>query len=86
VGRGFVLFKVLTSLQQFSGAGFAPQQEVWLKFLSGCYARKIKKAIFMATGQLRADQRREAREANVTIIEGRKEIARVARLCKSTLM
>ena len=67
---------------KFHQEKFAPRQEEWLKFLSGCFTRQIEKAIFITTGQLTADQRREAQEANVTVIEGKKEIARIAKLYK----
>ncbi|MGD1047055.1 MAG: restriction endonuclease [Bacteroidota bacterium] len=67
---------------KFHQEKFAPRQEEWLKFLSGCFARQIEKAIFITTGQLTSEQHHEAQEANVTVIEGRKEIARIAKLYK----
>jgi hypothetical protein len=67
---------------KFHGDKFAPTQIEWLKFLSGCFARRVDKAIFITTGQLTSEQRREAREAQVIVIEGRKEISRIAQLHK----
>lgn len=57
----------------------APSQMEWLKFLSGCFARKIDQAIFVTSGRLTPEQRREAGEARVVIIEGREEISRIAK-------
>ncbi len=57
-----------------------PTKEEWLKFLAGCFTRKIGKAIFITTGKLNGEQRREAGEAQVTIIEGKDEIIRLSNL------
>ncbi|MCC7004715.1 restriction endonuclease [Candidatus Nomurabacteria bacterium] len=57
-----------------------PTKEEWLKFLAGCFTRKIGKAIFITTGKLNGEQRREAGEADVTIIEGKAEIIRLSNL------
>ena len=65
---------------KFHQAKYAPTQMEWLKFLSGCFARRVESAIFITTGQLTAEQRREAREASVIVIEGRGEISRLATL------
>jgi hypothetical protein len=46
---------------------------------SGCFARKIEQAIFVTSGRLSAEQRREAGEARVVVIEGREEISRIAK-------
>lgn len=58
----------------------APTSTEWLKFLSGCFARRVDTAIFVTTGQLTAEQRREAQEARIVVIEGRDEITRIAEL------
>lgn len=65
---------------KFHQAKYAPTQMEWLKFLSGCFARRVDSAIFITTGQLTSEQRREAREANVIVIEGKNEISRLAAL------
>jgi hypothetical protein len=61
-----------------------PTKEEWLKFLAGCFTRKIEKAIFITTGKLNGDQRREAGEGQVTVIEGKNEINRLSTLHKVT--
>ncbi len=58
----------------------APSQVEWLKFLAGCFARQIDYAVFITSGRLTSEQRREAGEARVVVIEGRKEISRTASL------
>ncbi len=58
----------------------APTQGEWLKFLAGCFARRVESAIFITTGRLTGGQRREAQEAKVIVIEGTDEILRLARL------
>ena len=65
---------------KFHSAKNAPTQIEWLKFLSGCFARQVESAIFITTGNLTSEQRREAQEARTTIIEGRAEISRLATL------
>jgi len=67
---------------KFHEARYAPTQMAWLKFLSGCFARRVESAIFITTGQLTPEQRREAREAKVIVIEGKNEITRLAALHK----
>lgn len=57
-----------------------PAATEWLKFLAGCFTRKIDQAIFITSGRLTSEQRREAGEARVVVIEGRKEITRIAKL------
>lgn len=57
-----------------------PTKEEWLKFLAGCFTRKIDKAIFITTGKLNGEQRREAGEGQVAIIEGKSEINRLSQL------
>ncbi len=57
----------------------SPTQMEWLKFLSGCFARRVDSAIFITTGRLSSSQYREAREANVVVIQGRKEVTRLAK-------
>jgi hypothetical protein len=61
-------------------ANTAPSSEEWLKFLAGCFARRVEGAIFVTTGRLTSEQRREAGEAKVVVIEGREEIRRIAQL------
>lgn len=63
---------------KFHNPRTAPTQMEWLKFLAGCFAHRVNQSIFITTGQLTNDQRREANEANVLIIEGRDEVARIA--------
>jgi hypothetical protein len=58
----------------------APTQTEWLKFLAGCFARRVGSAIFVTTGRLTGEQRREAQEAGVTVIEGAEELRRLAAL------
>jgi hypothetical protein len=58
----------------------APTQDEWLKFLAGCFARRVESAIFVTTGRLTGSQRREAQEAKVIVLEGADEISRLARL------
>ena len=65
---------------KFHAAKSAPTQLEWLKFLSGCFARRLESAIFITSGKLTSEQRREAQEARITIIEGREEISRLAKL------
>jgi hypothetical protein len=67
---------------KFHNEKYAPTQLEWLKFLSGCFARRVETAIFITTGRLSGEQRREAREASVIVIEGRQEISRLAKLYK----
>lgn len=56
----------------------APAEKEWLKFLAGCFARRVDFAMFFTTGRLTGDQRREAAEAQVAVIEGEEELARLA--------
>ena len=56
----------------------APTEKEWLKFLAGCFSRRLDSAIFVTTGRLTGEQRREAQEARVIVIEGRDEIARLS--------
>jgi Restriction endonuclease len=58
----------------------APSLEEWLKFLAGCFARRVSSAMFITTGRLTSEQRREAGEADVLVIEGQEEIKRIAEL------
>ena len=57
-----------------------PTQDEWLKFLAGCFARRVESAIFVTTGRLTGAQRREAQEAKVIVLEGEAEIFRLAQL------
>lgn len=56
----------------------APSEKEWLKFLAGCFARRVNLGIFVTTGRLTGGQRREAAEAQVAIIEGYEELNRLA--------
>jgi len=56
-----------------------PTKEEWLKFLAGCFVRHIEKAIFITTGKLNSEQRREADEAKITVIGGLDELNRIAK-------
>lgn len=58
----------------------APTQTEWLKFLAGCFARRVGSAIFVTTGRLTGEQRREAQEAGVTVVEGVEELRRLTEL------
>ncbi len=65
---------------KFHAKNNAPTKEEWLKFLSGCFARRVDTAIFITTGELTPEQRREAREARIKVVEGRDEVNRLANL------
>lgn len=54
----------------------------WMKFLAGCYARRIDCTLFITSGRLTSEQRREAGEANIIVIEGKDEIKRICQLYK----
>lgn len=56
----------------------APSEKEWLKFLAGCFARRVNLGIFVTTGRLTGGQRREAAEAQVAVIEGYEELNRLA--------
>lgn len=58
----------------------APSQLEWLKFLAGCFSRRVDTGVFVTSGKLLADQRREAGEAQVIVIEGKEEISRISGL------
>ncbi|HEX9069503.1 MAG TPA: restriction endonuclease [Ktedonobacterales bacterium] len=59
---------------------YAPSAMEWLKFLAGCYVRRIDRPIFVTTGHLTGEQHREAGEARVVVMEGEPEITRLAHL------
>lgn len=63
---------------KFHAQNTAPSQLEWFKFLAGCFARQVDRAIFVTSGRLTSEQRREAGEARVIVIEGRNEITRIA--------
>lgn len=65
---------------KFHAANSAPTNEEWLKFLAGCFARRLDSAIFVTTGRLTSEQRREAGEARVIAIEGQQEITRIGQI------
>lgn len=58
----------------------APTQVEWLKFLAGCFARRVDCSIFITTGRLTSEQMREAGEANVIVVVGREEVSRLAKV------
>ena len=48
-----------------------PTELEWLKFLAGCFTRRVTKALFITTGRLTSEQYREAGESElVTVIAG----------------
>jgi hypothetical protein len=63
---------------KFHAANNAPTEKEWLKFLAGCFARRLETAIFVTTGRLTGEQRREAQEARVVVVEGVAEVNRQA--------
>lgn len=63
---------------KFHNATNAPTEREWLKFLAGCFSRQLDTALFITTGKLTGEQRREAQEARVIVIEGRDEVTRLA--------
>jgi hypothetical protein len=80
IGDAFDEPKSIGVQVKFYAAKSAPTQLEWLKFLSGCFTRRVESAIFVTTGKLTGEQRREAQEARITIVEGREEISRLANL------
>jgi len=65
---------VQTKLHQ---PGHAPLDSEWLKFMSGCFARRVNLGLFITTGRLTGEQHREAIEAQVVVIAGREEVNRI---------
>lgn len=63
---------------KFHKATNAPTEREWLKFLAGCFSRRLDAAVFVTSGRLTGEQRREAQEARVIVIEGREEVTRLA--------
>ena len=63
---------------KFHSPSNAPTEREWLKFLAGCFARRLDAAVFVTTGKLTGEQRREAQEARVIVVEGRDEVSRLA--------
>jgi hypothetical protein len=55
-----------------------PSENEWQKFLAGCFVRRVHKAVFVTSGSLSSNQRREAGEGNIVVIQGRSEINRFA--------
>lgn len=64
---------------KFHAKNTRPSQAEWLKFLAGCFTRRVNRAIFVTTGSLDSEQRREAGEAEVLVIEGQEEVNRIAK-------
>ena len=52
---------------KFHARNNAPTEKEWLKFLAG-FARRLPTAVFITTGRLTGEQRREAQEANVVVL------------------
>lgn len=67
---------------KFHKENSTPTQMEWLKFLSGCFARRVSHAIFITTGRLSSSQYREAREANVLVIQGKSSISEFSKKYK----
>lgn len=63
---------------KFHAPNNAPTEREWLKFLAGCFSRRLDAAVFVTSGKLTGEQRREAQEARVIVIEGRDEVSRLA--------
>lgn len=63
---------------KFHAAQNAPTEKEWLKFMAGCFSRRLDSAIFVTSGKLTGEQRREAQEARVVVIEGQDEIIRLS--------
>ena len=63
---------------KFHSPNNAPTEREWLKFLAGSFSRRLDAAVFVTTGKLTGEQRREAQEARVIVIEGRDEVSRLA--------
>jgi|GEM_PF-1611232 len=64
---------------KFHAPNNAPATLEWLKFLSGCFTRRVDSAIFVTTGRLTPEQRRESGEVGrLLIMEGKDEINRIA--------
>lgn len=56
-----------------------PSEQEWLKFLAGCFTRRVRYAIFITTGRLTGNQYREAQEAQIiTVIDGLAKINKLA--------
>ena len=48
-----------------------PSDEEWVKFLAGCFTRRVTRAIFITTGRLNSNQLREVNESGIiTVISG----------------
>ncbi len=57
-----------------------PSDEEWLKFLAGCFTRRVTKALFITTGRLTSHQYREAGESGLgTVVAGAAELNRLAK-------
>ena len=82
LGRRIVLAPgeptVIAVQVKFHRSGNAPTEREWLKFLAGCFARRADSAVFVTTGRVTSEQRREAQEAGVILWEGRDEVTRIA--------
>lgn len=72
--------KVIGVQVKFHSPTTAPSAQEWSKFLAGCFARRVDQAVFITSGRLTSEQRREAGEARILVIEGQEEITRIASL------
>ena len=70
VGEEYAEHPTIGAQVKLHATNNSPTDMEWLKFLAGCFARRIDQAIFVTTGRLSGNQRREAGEAKVTVIEG----------------
>jgi hypothetical protein len=72
--------ELLESTSKLHAATNAHSQLEWLKFLAGCCSRRVDTGVFVTSGKLLAEQRREAGEAQVIVIEGKEEITGISGL------
>jgi hypothetical protein len=80
IGEGKSDYKSIGVQIKNHKATSSPTKEEWLKFLAGCFVRHIDEVIFVTTGKLNSEQRRESGEAKITVIEGLEELNRIAKL------
>ncbi len=64
---------------KFHAATAYPTEQEWLRFLAGCFMRRVDLGLFVTTGKLTGEQGRQAHEAGVEVWQGREEINRVAK-------
>lgn len=68
---------------KFHQSKHIPSETEWLKFLSGCFSHRVDLAVFITTGSMSGEQMRQAREANVLVIQGIEEVKRVSKQYKT---